>query len=151
MAPLWILHADHRALAVEAAKKSLVLLRNEGALLPLKLKKGAKLAVIGPAANDTFRLCVSLYIILIVIGIVVCSVSACDAGVGPHACAVICTLAHTHAHAPRDTIRPGSTWSGCRSVLTSWRVCCFWFLFGVCVVVFFWFFFGGGSRFSNRL
>ena len=33
-------------------------------LLPLKLKKGGKLAIIGPAANDTFRLCGNFDIIL---------------------------------------------------------------------------------------
>lgn len=40
---------DHRALALEAARKSLVLLRNNG-ILPLK--RGARIAVIGPNADS---------------------------------------------------------------------------------------------------
>lgn len=40
----------HRALALEAARQSLVLLKNDG-LLPFDAKKTKKLAVIGPAAN----------------------------------------------------------------------------------------------------
>lgn len=40
---------EHRALAREAARKSMVLLKN-GGMLPLKLRPGRKLAVIGPNA-----------------------------------------------------------------------------------------------------
>lgn len=44
---------QHQALALQAAKESIVLLRNEGNLLPLK--KGLKsIAVIGPDANDAW-------------------------------------------------------------------------------------------------
>ena len=42
--------AEHRALALEAARESLVLLKNDG-ILPLDPKKVKKLAVIGPATN----------------------------------------------------------------------------------------------------
>ncbi len=45
---------EHRALALEAARQSIVLLKNDGALLPLK-KDLKTLAVIGPCA-DTVRL-----------------------------------------------------------------------------------------------
>jgi beta-glucosidase len=41
---------EHRALALDAARESLVLLKNDG-LLPFDSKKTKKLAVIGPAAN----------------------------------------------------------------------------------------------------
>ncbi|HSD67252.1 MAG TPA: glycoside hydrolase family 3 C-terminal domain-containing protein, partial [Vicinamibacteria bacterium] len=41
----------HRQLALEAARKSIVLLKNEGAALPLR-KGLASIAVIGPGAND---------------------------------------------------------------------------------------------------
>ena len=43
--------AADRELALEAARKSIVLLKNDGDLLPLSKKVG-KVAVIGPAAND---------------------------------------------------------------------------------------------------
>ena len=44
--------AEHRALALEAARKSIVLLKNEGGLLPLA-KDLKTIAVIGPNAADT--------------------------------------------------------------------------------------------------
>ncbi|MCL5745060.1 MAG: glycoside hydrolase family 3 C-terminal domain-containing protein [Acidobacteria bacterium] len=43
--------AEHRALALEAARKSIVLLKNDGNALPLKASV-RKIAVIGPAADD---------------------------------------------------------------------------------------------------
>ncbi|MCW1987599.1 UNVERIFIED_ORG: beta-glucosidase [Sphingomonas sp. R1F5B] len=42
--------ADHRALALEAARKAMVLVQNNGGVLPLK--PGVKLAVIGANADD---------------------------------------------------------------------------------------------------
>ena len=44
-------HKDHQATALEMAKKSIVLLKNEGNLLPLK-KEQHKIAVIGTLADD---------------------------------------------------------------------------------------------------
>lgn len=41
---------EHRALALEAARKAIVLLKNDNAILPLK--QGTRLAVIGPNADD---------------------------------------------------------------------------------------------------
>lgn len=46
---------EHRALAREAVRKSLVLLKNEGGVLPLD--KGARILVTGPAAHDRGRQC----------------------------------------------------------------------------------------------
>ena len=46
---------DHRAVAREAVRKSLVLLKNEGGMLPLDA--GARILVAGPAAHDRGRLC----------------------------------------------------------------------------------------------
>jgi beta-glucosidase len=43
--------AEHRKLALEAARKSIVLLKNDGGILPLK-GSVKKIAVIGPAAAD---------------------------------------------------------------------------------------------------
>jgi beta-glucosidase len=43
--------SEHQALALEAARKSIVLLKNEGALLPLDRSKVKTLAVIGPDAK----------------------------------------------------------------------------------------------------
>ena len=45
---------EHRALAREAARKSIVLLRNEDDVLPLK--KDAKIALIGPFVEDRYHL-----------------------------------------------------------------------------------------------
>jgi beta-glucosidase len=42
----------HRALALKAARQSLVLLKNEGDLLPLDRKKYKKIAIIGPNADQ---------------------------------------------------------------------------------------------------
>ncbi|RPJ25704.1 MAG: beta-glucosidase [Chloroflexi bacterium] len=42
--------AEHKALALEAAHKSMILLKNEGGLLPLEKSKLRSLAVIGPNA-----------------------------------------------------------------------------------------------------
>jgi beta-glucosidase len=47
--------AEHRALALEVAQKAIVLLKNEGNLLPLNKTKLNRLAVIGPNAS-TLRL-----------------------------------------------------------------------------------------------
>ncbi len=41
----------HRLLALEAARQSVVLLRNSAGLLPLSLGRGMRLAVVGPNAN----------------------------------------------------------------------------------------------------
>ncbi len=46
-----IYHEDHMASALDIAKKSIVLLKNEGGLLPLP-KEGKKIALIGPLAED---------------------------------------------------------------------------------------------------
>ena len=46
---------EHRAVAREAVRKSLVLLKNEGGTLPLD--KGARILVAGPAAHDRGRQC----------------------------------------------------------------------------------------------
>lgn len=46
-----LMHRDHVAAAHEIAKKSIVLLKNEGGLLPLA-KQGSTVAVIGPMAKD---------------------------------------------------------------------------------------------------
>ncbi|WP_171657300.1 beta-glucosidase BglX [Muricauda amphidinii] len=46
-----IYHDDHQSGVLEMAKKSMVLLKNEGNLLPLK-KNQSKIAVIGELAND---------------------------------------------------------------------------------------------------
>jgi beta-glucosidase len=43
---------DHQALALEAAEKAIVLLKNDGNLLPLDAKKLKTIAVIGPDAKD---------------------------------------------------------------------------------------------------
>ncbi|HWC18541.1 MAG TPA: glycoside hydrolase family 3 N-terminal domain-containing protein [Terriglobales bacterium] len=43
---------EHQKLALEAARKSIILLKNDGNLLPLDLKKIKTIAVIGPNAAD---------------------------------------------------------------------------------------------------
>jgi beta-glucosidase len=43
---------EHRAMALEVSKKSMVLLKNEGGLLPLDRKNLKSIAVIGPNANS---------------------------------------------------------------------------------------------------
>ncbi len=43
---------EHRALAVKAAEQAIVLLKNEGSLLPLDLTKYKTIAVVGPNAAD---------------------------------------------------------------------------------------------------
>ncbi|HVS62694.1 MAG TPA: glycoside hydrolase family 3 N-terminal domain-containing protein [Thermoanaerobaculia bacterium] len=44
---------EARALALEAAEKAAILLRNEGGLLPLDLSKLERIAIIGPNADET--------------------------------------------------------------------------------------------------
>jgi beta-glucosidase len=51
---------EHRQLALEAARKSIVLLKNDGGLLPLK-KDMKTIAVIGPNANDVETLLGNYY------------------------------------------------------------------------------------------
>ncbi|WP_240353257.1 glycoside hydrolase family 3 protein [Cohnella algarum] len=46
---------DHRQISLEAARKNVVLLKNEGGALPLRADKIRRLAVIGPLAGDVFR------------------------------------------------------------------------------------------------
>lgn len=46
-----LLHPDHIALARDMARRSIVLLKNDGHLLPLT-ERGASIAVIGPLADD---------------------------------------------------------------------------------------------------
>lgn len=43
---------EHRELALEAARKSIVLLKNENNALPLDIKKLKRIAVVGPNANN---------------------------------------------------------------------------------------------------
>jgi beta-glucosidase len=47
---------EHRALALEVARQSLVLLKNENGLLPLDKKRITSIAVIGPNADNTLVL-----------------------------------------------------------------------------------------------
>jgi beta-glucosidase len=46
-------NAKHRALAQQAAEKSIILLKNDKDILPLDLKKLKSIAVIGPHVNET--------------------------------------------------------------------------------------------------
>jgi beta-glucosidase len=46
-----LLTAEHRALALEVTTQSIVLLKNEGSILPLR-QEGVKVALIGPLANN---------------------------------------------------------------------------------------------------
>jgi beta-glucosidase len=48
--------ANHREMALEVARQSLVLLKNENSLLPLDKEKIASIAVIGPNADNTMVL-----------------------------------------------------------------------------------------------
>ncbi|TYP79595.1 glycoside hydrolase family 3 protein [Paenibacillus methanolicus] len=50
-----LLSSEHAALSREAARKSVVLLKNEGGLLPLNAGKLNSAAVIGPLANIVYR------------------------------------------------------------------------------------------------
>jgi beta-glucosidase len=43
----------HKALTIEAASQSIILLKNKNNILPLDKNKKMKIAVIGPNANDT--------------------------------------------------------------------------------------------------
>lgn len=45
-------HPDHRRLALEAARRSAVLLTNRGSILPLDPSSAGPVAVIGPNAAD---------------------------------------------------------------------------------------------------
>lgn len=47
-----VLHPAHVAVALQAARESLVLLKNEGNLLPLDSRKVRRIAVVGPNADD---------------------------------------------------------------------------------------------------
>jgi beta-glucosidase len=49
--PLDICSPEHRELALEAAQKSIVLLKNEGGILPLHADRLRSIALIGPSAN----------------------------------------------------------------------------------------------------
>jgi beta-glucosidase len=50
-----ILRPEHEALSLETSRKSIVLLKNEGNLLPLAADKLRKVAVIGPLAGTVYR------------------------------------------------------------------------------------------------
>nr|WP_099093112.1 glycoside hydrolase family 3 protein [Paenibacillus yonginensis] len=50
-----ILHPEHAKLAREAAGKAIVLLKNEGGMLPLQADKLKKVAVIGPLGGTVYR------------------------------------------------------------------------------------------------
>ncbi|MDR0933122.1 MAG: glycoside hydrolase family 3 C-terminal domain-containing protein [Victivallales bacterium] len=46
---------DHREVALETSRKSMTLLKNDG-ILPLQLKSGAKIAIIGPNADNLMNM-----------------------------------------------------------------------------------------------
>jgi len=50
--PAWVACPEHRELAREAARKGIVLLKNERAALPLKLGAGDRIAVLGRLAGE---------------------------------------------------------------------------------------------------
>lgn len=50
-----ILHPEHAELAREAVQKAVVLLKNDGQMLPLQADKLSKVAVIGPLADVVYR------------------------------------------------------------------------------------------------
>lgn len=60
--PLSVLECDaHRAAALETARRSIVLLKNENGLLPLDREKIKKIAVVGPNADDRRVLLANYY------------------------------------------------------------------------------------------
>ncbi|THF96881.1 hypothetical protein TEA_021291 [Camellia sinensis var. sinensis] len=56
LGPPDVCSAEHRKLALEAARQGIVLLKNENKFLPLNQKLIASLAIIGPLANDSSQL-----------------------------------------------------------------------------------------------
>ncbi|GMP27555.1 hypothetical protein CsSME_00003487 [Camellia sinensis var. sinensis] len=53
LGPQHVCSSEHKALALEAARQGIVLLKNEKKFLPLNKNKMSSLAVIGPMANST--------------------------------------------------------------------------------------------------
>ncbi|KAK3012608.1 hypothetical protein RJ639_009608 [Escallonia herrerae] len=56
LGPQDVCTSDHKALALEAARQGIVLLKNDKKFLPLNKKGISSLAIIGPLANDTSKL-----------------------------------------------------------------------------------------------
>eukprot|EP00300_Choanocystis_sp_HF-7_P020519 c20614_g1_i1.p1 GENE.c20614_g1_i1~~c20614_g1_i1.p1 ORF type:complete len:760 (+),score=123.48 c20614_g1_i1:148-2280(+) len=56
-----VMNSAHLSAALTAAEASLVLLRNQDGVLPLTIVPGMKVAVIGPAANDPYRMLGNYY------------------------------------------------------------------------------------------
>ncbi|KAL7262437.1 hypothetical protein ACSBR1_000752 [Camellia fascicularis] len=56
LGPRDVCSAEHRKLALEAARQGIVLLKNDNKFLPLNQKLIASLAIIGPLANDSSQL-----------------------------------------------------------------------------------------------
>lgn len=54
--PKDVCSAEHKALALEAARQSIVLLKNDNKFLPLKKNEISSIAIIGPLANDTSKM-----------------------------------------------------------------------------------------------